>query len=89
LHRPAATEEALAEHGRWLHAIAEANRAARRYAPEALDAVLRDLWWQSCMNSTALGRAVWRVYRASGWRAPARRHEWLLRASVIRRGRRR
>jgi glycosyltransferase involved in cell wall biosynthesis len=49
----------------WLLHLAEANRAAGRYAPDSLARALERRWWSACRHARLLGLEAWRRYRTS------------------------
>ncbi len=61
--------DALARARDWLVRIETANRRHRVYDPHGLTQATARSWFGVCRNSAHLGRAAWRAWRTSPWRA--------------------
>jgi len=70
----------------WLNAILTANRHAKIYTPDALETLMRDLWFRTCMHTARHGFWVARRYTSSPLSLhdtmPDRR-QWLIRLAAL------
>jgi hypothetical protein len=70
----------------WLTRLIDVNQSARTFAPDALESILGDVWFRTCMHSAKLGFWVATRYHQSslGTRDKQRtQHEWLMRLAAL------
>jgi hypothetical protein len=70
----------------WLLSLLEANRKTRHLSPEALEALLGEVWGRAALHTAKLGFEAARRYSASplsSLDARRTRHQWLIRLAAL------